>query len=78
MKNLTNKMVTIEGVAILFYGIVYSLPKPYRHQPMGSGNSNALAMQEFTTKARCEAAGKAAKKLTNNSVKFIEYTCTEK
>ena len=31
MKNLTNKMVTIEGVAILFYGIVYSLPKPYRH-----------------------------------------------
>lgn len=46
--------------------------------PMGSGNSNALAMQEFTTKARCEAAGKAAKKLTNNSVKFIEYTCTEK
>jgi hypothetical protein len=45
---------------------------------MGSGNSNALAMQEFTTKARCEAAGKAAKKLTNNSVKFIEYTCTEK
>jgi hypothetical protein len=46
--------------------------------PMGEGNSNALTVSEFTSQARCEAAGKAARKLASNSVKSIEWVCVAK
>jgi len=46
--------------------------------PMGNGNSNALTVAEFTTKERCEAAGAAAKKLAQGSVKSIEWACVPK
>ena len=45
---------------------------------LGQGNSNALTTAEFTTKARCEAAGTEAKKLANGSVKSIDFRCVEK
>ena len=45
---------------------------------MGQGNSNALTVAEFTTKERCEAAGAAAKRLANGSVKSIEWVCMPK
>ena len=46
--------------------------------PMGQGNSNALTVAEFTTEARCQAAGKAAEKLASNSVKSINWVCVPK
>lgn len=46
--------------------------------PMGNGNSNALTVAEFTTEARCQAAGAAAKRLAANSVKSIEFVCVAK
>lgn len=45
---------------------------------MGDGNSNALTTQEFSSKERCELAGKAAMKLASGSVKEISYTCQPK
>jgi hypothetical protein len=46
--------------------------------PMGQGNSNALTVAEFTTAERCAAAGQAAKKLAQVSVKSIEWVCMPK
>jgi hypothetical protein len=46
--------------------------------PMGTGNSNALTVAEFSSKARCEAAGQSAKQMAKGSVKSIEFTCVEK
>lgn len=45
---------------------------------MGSGNSNALTVAEFTTAERCNAAGQAAKRLAQGSVKSIEWVCVQK
>ena len=44
--------------------------------PMGTGNSNALAMHEFTSQQNCIAAGEAARKLASTTVKEIGYACT--
>ena len=46
--------------------------------PMAQGNSNALTVAEFTTAERCAAAGQAAKKLSQASVKSIEWVCMPK
>lgn len=46
--------------------------------PMGNGNSNALTVAEFTTAERCAAAGQAAKRLAQGSVKSIEWVCMPK
>jgi hypothetical protein len=46
--------------------------------PLGNGNSNALTVAEFTTEARCQAAGAAAKRLAGGSVKSIEWACVAK
>ena len=45
---------------------------------MGSGNSNALTTAEFNSKQSCEAAGKAAVRLADNTVKEIRFTCAKK
>lgn len=45
---------------------------------MGSGNSNALTVAEFTTAERCAAAGKAAKQMAAGTVKQIEWVCLPK
>lgn len=42
---------------------------------MGNGDSNALTTAWFSTQAKCEDAGKAARKLAEGSVKKIEYAC---
>ena len=44
---------------------------------MGNGDSNALTTAYFTSQQTCEAAGKAAKKLSEGSVKKIEYACVK-
>ncbi len=44
--------------------------------PMGSGNSNALTTAEFSGKANCIAAGKAAENLAKGTVKEIRFVCT--
>ncbi len=44
----------------------------------GTGNSNAITTQEFSSQTTCEAAGKAAKKLVQGTVKQIEYVCVSK
>lgn len=41
-------------------------------------NSNALATQEFGNQAACVAAGNAAKKLVQGTVKEIEFVCVKK
>lgn len=46
--------------------------------PMGDGNSNALSMHEFSSQSTCEAAGTAAKRLSQGSTKNIEFVCTKK
>lgn len=46
--------------------------------PMGDGNSNSLAVAEFTTAERCAAAGKAAQKLAVGTVKSIDWVCVPK
>lgn len=46
--------------------------------PMGNGNSNALATQEFNTPAKCQKAGQAAVAMANGTVKKIEFVCVEK
>ena len=46
--------------------------------PLGDGNSNALTVAEFTSQERCQAAGKAAKKLVSGTVKQMEYACVQK
>lgn len=43
--------------------------------PLGEGNSNALTTAEFSTKEKCEIAGKAATKLADGTVKEIRYVC---
>lgn len=45
---------------------------------LGQGNSNALTVAEFTSQARCEAAGQAARRLASGSVKSIEWVCVAK
>ena len=44
----------------------------------GDGNSNSLAMYEYTSKAKCEAAGRAAAGMSEGSSKVIKFVCTEK
>lgn len=46
--------------------------------PMGDGNSNALSMHEFSSAAKCNDAGNAAKQLANGSTKTIEFKCVPK
>ena len=46
--------------------------------PLGDGNSNALTVAEFTSQERCQAAGKAAKKLVSGTVQQMEYACVQK
>lgn len=46
--------------------------------PMGSGNSNALATQEFNSKQTCEAAAKVVKSMATGTVKAIEAVCVQK
>lgn len=46
--------------------------------PLAEGNSNALTVAEFSSQARCEAAGQAAKKLVQGTVKKIEFACVAK
>jgi hypothetical protein len=45
---------------------------------MGNTNSNALTVAEFTTEQRCQAAGVAAKKMAQGTVKSIEWVCVAK
>lgn len=45
---------------------------------MGSGNSNALATQEFNSEQTCIAAGQASRKMAVGSVKEIEFVCVRK
>ena len=45
---------------------------------LGTGNSNALTTAVFSNKASCEAAGKLAKSLAENTVKEIKYICVIK
>jgi hypothetical protein len=42
------------------------------------GNSNALTTATFQTKEKCEAAGKAAVKLADETVKEIKYACIQR
>lgn len=46
--------------------------------PMGDGNSNALTTAEFTSEAKCKAAGKKAEGLASGTVKDIRFVCAEK
>ena len=46
--------------------------------PMGTSNSNALSMHEFSSQTTCEAAGVAAKRLSQGSTKNIEFVCMKK
>ena len=45
---------------------------------LGGGNSNALSMHEFSSQATCEAAGVAAKRLSQGTTKAIEFVCVKK
>lgn len=42
------------------------------------GDSVSLTSQEFSTAAKCEAAGRAAKQLASGTKKDIRYVCVEK
>lgn len=46
--------------------------------PLGDGNSNAMTTAEFSTQAKCVAAGNASKRMASGSVKSIEFVCVEK
>lgn len=46
--------------------------------PMGNGNSNALTTAEFSSQATCEAAGNAASRMSEGTVKQIKYVCVRK
>lgn len=46
--------------------------------PMGEGNSNSLTTQEFSSKAKCEAAGKVATNMAAGTTKIIQFVCMEK
>ena len=46
--------------------------------PLAEGNSNALTVAEFSSRERCEAAGRAAQKMALNTVKKIEFICAQK
>ncbi len=46
--------------------------------PMGDGNSNALTTAEFSSEATCKAAGDAAIKMAQGTVKKISYVCSKK
>lgn len=45
---------------------------------MGTGNSNALTTAEFNSRQTCEAAGQAAVRLAQGTVKVIDYACMPK
>jgi hypothetical protein len=45
---------------------------------MGTGNSNAItSVPGFQSKASCEAAGSAARKLMDGTVKEVRSVCVE-
>jgi hypothetical protein len=46
--------------------------------PTGHGNSNALTVAEFYSKDKCEAAGRAAKKLHSTTLREVKYVCVKK
>ncbi len=46
--------------------------------PMGNGNSNSLTTAEFSSKEKCEEAGKAATQLAKDTTKEIKYICARK
>jgi hypothetical protein len=46
--------------------------------PMGNGKSSALSMHEFSSQSTCEAAGIAAKRLSQGSTENIEFVCMKK
>ena len=45
---------------------------------MGSGNSNAVTTQEFTSFEKCQKAGKSTQHLLVYTVKNVEFVCVEK
>ena len=45
---------------------------------LGSGNSNALTTDEFSSEATCKASGDAAKAMAGGTVKNITYVCMKK
>ena len=45
---------------------------------LGDGNSNALTVADFTSRANCEAAGRAAVSMAKGTVKKIEFVCVAK
>ena len=45
--------------------------------PVGAGNTNALATAVYSSAESCAAAGKAAKKMAQGTVKEIEWVCTK-
>lgn len=45
--------------------------------PMGNGNSNAITTAEFSTQQACMAAGAAAKRMAQGTVKSIEFVCAQ-
>ena len=45
---------------------------------LGNTDSNSLTTAEYTSKVKCEVAGKAAKQLAAGTTKEIRFTCTEK
>lgn len=46
--------------------------------PLGDGNSNAITTAEFSSLERCQAAGNAAKKLAQGTVKSIDFVCVQR
>ena len=45
---------------------------------LGNGNSNAITTQEFLAPETCQAAGTAAQKLVQNTVKELSFVCIKK
>lgn len=45
--------------------------------PIGNGNSNAITTAEFSTQQTCMAAGAAAKRMAQGTVKSIEFVCVQ-
>lgn len=45
---------------------------------LGSGNSNSIATQEFSSAEACMEAGKKAMSLVNGTTKEIAYACVKK
>ena len=44
---------------------------------MGDGNSNSLAMHQFSSEQTCKVAGEAARKLSMGSTKEITFVCVK-